>query len=34
MYVAEIEGAVKTPSLPMLEKLAKALKVTVGELVK
>ena len=33
VYVAKIEGGVKTPSLQMLEKFAKALKVTVGELV-
>ena len=33
VYVAKIEGGVKTPSLQMLEKLARALKVTVGELV-
>jgi transcriptional regulator with XRE-family HTH domain len=38
IYLAQIEGSAKnppirTPSFPMLEKLAKALKVTVGELV-
>ena len=38
VYLAQIEGSAKrppirTPSLPMLERLAKALKVTVGELV-
>jgi transcriptional regulator with XRE-family HTH domain len=37
VYLAQIEGSAKnpptrTPSLPMLEKLAKALKVKVGEL--
>lgn len=38
VYLAQIEGSAKnpptrTPSLPMLQKLAKALKVKVGELV-
>ncbi len=38
IYLAQIEGSAKnppirTPSLPMLERLAKALKVKVGELV-
>jgi transcriptional regulator with XRE-family HTH domain len=33
VYVAKIEGGVKTPSLQMLARLAKALKVLVGELV-
>jgi transcriptional regulator with XRE-family HTH domain len=38
IYLAQIEGSAKnppisTPSLPMLQKLAKALKLTVGELV-
>jgi transcriptional regulator with XRE-family HTH domain len=33
VYVAKIEGAVQAPSLEMLERLAKALKVKVGELV-
>jgi transcriptional regulator with XRE-family HTH domain len=37
IYLAQIEGSAKnsptrTPSLPMLERLAKALKVKVGEL--
>jgi transcriptional regulator with XRE-family HTH domain len=37
VYIAQMEGSAKnpptrTPSLPMLEKLAKALKVKVGEL--
>jgi transcriptional regulator with XRE-family HTH domain len=39
IYLAQIEGSAKkppirTPSLPMLERLTKALHVTVGELVK
>ena len=33
VHLARIESAVRTPSVEMLEKLAKALKVTVGELV-
>ena len=33
VYLAKIETAVKAPSLDVLERLAKALKVTVGELV-
>jgi transcriptional regulator with XRE-family HTH domain len=33
VYLAKIETAVKAPSLDVLEKLAKALKVTVGALV-
>ena len=38
VYIAQIEGSAKnppirTPSLPMLQKIAKALKVKVGELV-
>ncbi len=33
VYLAQIEGAMRAPSLEMLERLAKALKVTVGELV-
>jgi len=33
VYLAQIEGATRAPSLEMLERLAKALKVTVGELV-
>lgn len=32
VYLAQIEGGVKTPSLPMLSKIAKALKVKVTEL--
>ncbi len=37
VYIAQIEGSAKkapirTPSLPMLERLAKALKVKVGKL--
>ncbi len=32
IYVAQIEGATKTPSLEMLVKLAKALKVKPGRL--
>jgi transcriptional regulator with XRE-family HTH domain len=33
VYLAQIEGATRAPSLEMLDRLAKALKVTVGELV-
>lgn len=33
VYLAQMEGATRAPSLEMLERLAKALKVTVGELV-
>jgi transcriptional regulator with XRE-family HTH domain len=33
VYVAKIEGAVQAPSLDVLDRLAKALKVKVGELV-
>ena len=33
VYLAQIEGATRAPSLEMLERLAKALKVPVGELV-
>jgi transcriptional regulator with XRE-family HTH domain len=33
VYLAQIEGATRAPSLEMLERLAKALKVKVGELV-
>ncbi len=33
VYVAMIEGALRAPSLDMLDRLGKALKVTVGELV-
>ena len=33
VHLARIEPAVRTPSVDMLEKLAKALKVKVGELV-
>ncbi|OGB94429.1 MAG: hypothetical protein A2Z31_10510 [candidate division NC10 bacterium RBG_16_65_8] len=33
VYLAKIETAVKAPSLDVLEKLTKALKVKVGELV-
>ena len=33
VYVAMIEGAIRAPSLDMLDRLARALKVTVGELV-
>jgi transcriptional regulator with XRE-family HTH domain len=33
VYLAQMEGATRVPSLEMLERLAKALKVTVGELV-
>ena len=33
VYLAKIEGAVQAPSLEILERLAKALKVKVGELV-
>ena len=32
VYLARIEGAVKAPSLEVLERLAKALKVKVGRL--
>jgi len=32
VYVAQIEGQTKTPSIPTLEKLAKALGVKVGRL--
>ena len=32
VYLAQIEGATRAPSLEMLERLAKALKVKVGEL--
>ncbi len=37
VYIAQLEGSAKkpptrTPSLPMLQRLAKALKVNVGEL--
>ena len=34
VYLAQIEGATRAPSLEMLERLAKALKVKVGELLK
>lgn len=34
VYIAYIEGATRAPSLEMLDRLAKALKVAVGELVK
>ncbi len=34
VYIAMIEGALRAPSLDMLDRLARALKVTVGELVK
>ncbi len=33
VYLAKIETAIKAPSLDVLERLAKALKVKVGELV-
>lgn len=33
VYVAKIEGAVQAPSLDVLDRIAKALKVTVGKLV-
>ena len=33
VHLTRIESAVRTPSVEMLEKLAKALKVKVGELV-
>ena len=33
VYLAQMEGATRAPSLEMLDRLAKALKVTVGELV-
>lgn len=33
VYIAYIEAATRAPSLEMLERLAKALKVKVGELV-
>jgi len=33
VYLAQIEGATRAPSLEMLERLAKALKVKVGALV-
>ncbi len=33
VYIAQIEARTKTPSLGMLERLAKALKVKVAELV-
>ena len=33
VYLAQIEGAVYSPSLDVLDRLAKALKVKVGELV-
>ncbi len=32
VYLAQIEGATRAPSLEMLERLAKALKVEVGNL--
>ncbi len=32
VYLAQIEGATRAPSLEMLERLAKALKVKVGDL--
>ena len=32
VYVAQIEGQTKTPSLAALERLAKALRVPLGEL--
>ncbi len=32
VYLAQIEGATRSPSLEMLERLAKALKVKVGRL--
>ncbi len=32
VYLAQIEGATRAPSLEMLERLAKALKVKVGNL--
>ena len=34
VYLAQIEGATRAPSLDLLERLAKALKVKVGELLK
>ncbi len=34
VYLAQIEGATRAPSLEMLERLAKALKVEVGDLLK
>jgi len=34
VYLAQIEGATRAPSLEMLERLAKALRVKVGELLK
>ncbi len=33
VYLAQIEGATRTPSLAMLDRLARALKVQAGELV-
>ncbi len=33
VYLAQIEGAVYSPSLDVLDRIAKALKVKVGELV-
>ncbi len=34
VYLAQIEGATRAPSLEMLERLAKALKVKVGDLLR
>jgi transcriptional regulator with XRE-family HTH domain len=34
IYIAQIEAATKTPSIATLEKIAKALKVKVAELLK
>ncbi len=34
VYLAQIEGATRAPSLEMLERIAKALKVKVGDLLK